>query len=321
MKTLVKCKLYLMTFLTTVLFTIGTAVSDNQTGLSTGDTTQMPKKPTIMILGSSHLAPSGVDTFNYKMDDVLTPKRQSEIEQLVTQLKAFQPTKIALEAVPSEEAGFNANYQDYLEGIYQLKRGEKDQIGFRLAKEMGHSKLYCVDYFPWPDDHPFFPKGFDWDLIDYRKFAEIHGQEHLLSPPPTKGKITKDKGGITWIEPEEYEPIINMYIRLNQPEWKRSSHQQYLRQARIGLGDAYPGANWMAHSWYDRDLKIYVNLTRITESADDRILLVIGASHIFQIEQFLKDSGDYIVESPLKYLKKEDAIDDTSDETDNHDSR
>ncbi len=306
MTVLVKCKLYFLTLLAAMLFMVGTVASNAQTDVSTGDTKQIIKKPTVMILGSTHLSNPGADVFNLKMDDVLAPKRQQEIEELVTQLKAYQPTKIALEATPSEEAGFNGNYQGYLKGTYQLKRGEKDQIGFRLAKQMGHPKLYCVDYFPWPDNHPFFPEGFDWDLIDYRKFAEIHSQEHLLSSPGIEGKVTKDKDGITWIEPEKYEPIIDMYIRLNQPEWKRSNHQKYLRSARIGLGDQYPGANWMAHSWYDRDLKIFVNLTRITESADERILLIIGAAHTFQIEQFLEDSGDYIVESPLKYLKAEE---------------
>ena len=301
MKTLLKCKLYVITLLTAVLFIVGAAIGDDQTNSATRETEQMPKKPTVMILGSSHLSNPGTDVFNPKIDDVLAPKRQREIEQLVTLLKAYQPTKITLEADSSQEAGFNGNYQGYLEGTYQLKRGEKDQIGFRLAKQMGHLKLYCVDY--WPDNHPFFPDDFDSDLTDYRKFAKIHSQEHFLSSPSTKGKITKDKDGTTWIEPEKYEPIIDMYIRLNQPEWKRSSHQKYLRSARIGLGDQYPGANWMAHYWYDRDLKIFVNLTRITESVDDRILLIIGAAHTFQIEQFLEDSGDYIVESPLKYLK------------------
>ena len=49
-------------------------------------------------------------------------------------------------------------------------------------------------------------------------------------------------------------------------------------------------------------MKIYVNLTRITESADDRILLIIGGGHVYLIQQFLEESGDYIIESPLKYL-------------------
>ena len=62
-----------------------------------------------------------------------------------------------------------------------------------------------------------------------------------------------------------------MYIQHNEPEGIRNDHQLYLRKiARIGLGDQYPGANWVAHSWYARNLKIFVNLTRITESVDDR---------------------------------------------------
>ena len=304
MKVLAKWKTYTMTLLTGVLFIVATATGDNQTELSTGDTTQMTKKPTIMILGSTHLANPGMDAFNTKMDDVLAPKRQREIEQLVTQLKAFRPTKVAIEADERFDAKINADYHGYLEGTYQLKRGEGDQIGFRLAKQMGHPKIYCVDY--WPERWLILEK-IDDHLIDYYAFAETHNQEHFLGPPPvTEGKIVKDKEGTTWIEPERYQSIIEMYIQDNEPQGRRADHQAYLQSARIGLGDQYPGANWVAHSWYARNLKIFVNLTRITESADDRILLIIGAGHVFLVQQFLEDSGDYIVESPLDYLRAEE---------------
>ena len=293
-----------MTLLTAAQFMVGTALSDDHTEASTEQTQQTTQKPTIMILGSTHLANPGADVYNTKMDDVLAPKRQNEIAELVRLLKAYQPTKIAFEIDPSEDAVINANYQGYLKGKYELKRDEVNQIGFRLAKQVGHSKVYGVDYWPWPDSHPFFPDGFDWDLIDYHKFAKTHNQEHLLPPPPTtEGKVTQDENGTTWIEPQKYEPIVDMYIRLNQPEGIRVDHQRYIRWiARVGLGADYPGANWVAHSWYDRNLKTYVNLTRITESANDRILLIIGAAHVYLIQQFFEESGDYIVESPLKYL-------------------
>jgi hypothetical protein len=256
-----------------------------------------------MILGSSHLANPGRDGSNYKMDDVLAPKRQREIEQLVTQLKAFRPTKIAIERDPSRDAEINANYQGYLKGTYELKRGESNQIGFRLAKQMGHPKVYCVDY--WPKQDPFFPDDFDRDLMDRYKFAETHNQEHFLRPPPIEGKITRDKDGTTWIEPEKYVSIIDMYIRDNDPEGIRMDHQLYIRWiARVGLGDQYPGANWVAYFWYPRNLKIFANITRITES-DDRILLIIGAGHVFLVQQFLEDSGDYVVDRPLDYLSSE----------------
>jgi hypothetical protein len=164
--------------------------------------------------------------------------------------------------------------------------------------------MYCVDY--WPERWPILEK-IDDHLTDRYAFAEAHNQEHFLRPPPvTKGKIVKDKDGTTWIEPEKYQSIIEMYIQRNEPQGRRADHQAYLRSARIGLGDQYPGANWVTHVWYARNLKIFVNLTRITESADDRILLIIGAGHVFLMQQFLEDSGDYIVESPLGYLSSEE---------------
>ena len=138
-------------------------------------------KPTVMILGSSHLANPGMDGTNYKMDDVLAPKRQREIEQLVQQLREFKPTKLAFEMDFSQNAEANATYQDYLKGTYELKRHESDQIGFRLAKLMGHPKVYCVDY--WPEHNPILEK-IDDHLIDDGAFARKHNQKHLLGPIP-----------------------------------------------------------------------------------------------------------------------------------------
>ena len=64
MKTLVKRKFHLMTLFVAVLLTVATATSDNQTDVSTGGVKQMTQKPTIMILGSSHLANPGMDGSN-----------------------------------------------------------------------------------------------------------------------------------------------------------------------------------------------------------------------------------------------------------------
>ena len=249
-------------------------------------------KPAVMILGSHHLA--GWDGDN--IDDMRAPKRQRELQQLADQLAQFQPTKIAVE-VDHLDSNRQQEYNAYLKDDFQLERHEVHQVGFRLAKMMGHPKVYCVDYFRSSKEDPIFKGGIDSDLIDRGAFAKKHNQRHLFgSHPGDSGKVTRD---------EEYEPITDMYIRLNRPAWSRESQRAYLHDARIGLGDQYPGANWVAHVWYARNLKIFVNLTRITESADDRILLIIGAGHVFLVQQFLEDSGDYIVESPLDYLSTE----------------
>ena len=262
-------------------------------------------KATVMILGSTFFTNPRINRFNVRMDDVLAPKRQSEMEQLVSQIKAFAPTKIAVYMDQSLDAELNANYQGYLDGTYQLTRSYREQIGFRLAKQMGHSKLYGIAH--WPEHKPILDK-IDDHLMDFDAFAEMHNQEHLLPTMSSDGqKVRRGADGTLWVEQEQYEPLIDMYIRMNEPEQIYADHQPYLRTARIGLNDQYPGANWVAHWWYAHNLKNFVNLTRITESTDDRILLIVGAGHVYLIQQFLEDSGDYIVESPLQYLNANEA--------------
>ena len=304
MKTLGKCKRYLITSLAAILLMVGTAVSDNHTDVSTEEIQQMTQKPTIMILGSPLLANWGGNLYNTKMDDVLTPKRQAEIQELIDQLARFKPTKVAGAADTRREAEHQLEYDAYLQDDFQLQRHEMHQIGFRLAKQTGHSKIYCVGYFGTKESPRLPESKIDWaTFMDFRTFAKTHDQEHFLrSPPLTEGKIVTDREGTTWIEPEKYVAIIDIYRRSNAPENTLADHQWYLTSARIGLGDKYPGANWVVHNWYAMNLKIFVNLTRITESPDDRILLIIGAGHVYLIQQFLEDSGDYIVESPLQYL-------------------
>ena len=257
-------------------------------------------KARVMILGSIFFSNPGGSRFNTRMDDVLAPERQREMEQLVTQLKAFNPTKISVYTDQSFDAELNANYQGYLEGTYELTRNYKEQIGFRLAKQMGHSRLYSIADLP---KHRPIRDKIDDHLMDFDAFAEMHNQEHLLPTMSSDGqKIRRGADGTLWVEHEEYEPLVDMYIRINEPEEIITSHRGYLRTARIGLGDQYPGANWVAHWWYAHNLKNFVNLTRITESTDDRILLIVGGDYVYLIQRFLQDSGDYIVESPLQYL-------------------
>src|SRR2546425_494593 len=57
-----------------------------------------PARAEVLVLGTYHMANPGHDIFNMQADDVLAPKRQAEITQLIEVLKRFHPTKIAVEA-------------------------------------------------------------------------------------------------------------------------------------------------------------------------------------------------------------------------------
>src|SRR3712207_2428933 len=46
----------------------------------------------ILILGTYHMNNPGQDTYNTQADDVLAPKRQKEITELIEKLARFKPT-------------------------------------------------------------------------------------------------------------------------------------------------------------------------------------------------------------------------------------
>ena len=108
-------------------------------------------KPQVMVLGTYHMANPGHDMYNLHADDVRSPKRQQELAHLADVLAKFQPTKIAVEA-DADSKKVPAAFQDYLAGKHELSQNEIEQIGFRLAKRLGHKELYPVNVdgeFPW----------------------------------------------------------------------------------------------------------------------------------------------------------------------------
>ena len=70
----------------------------------------------------------------------------------------------------------------------------------------------------------------------------------------------------------------------------------------IGKDGNYVGTDLLA-DWYERNLKIYTNLTRIIESKDDRVLLIIGSGHANLLRRFIEEIGEYVLEKREKYLK------------------
>jgi len=98
----------------------------------------------VLIVGSYHMSNPGADRFNLESDDVLSARRQQEIEDVVVRLAAFEPTVVALES-PWGDTTNAADYRAWLAGEHELRRKEEEQIGFRLAQHAGLETVHPVD--------------------------------------------------------------------------------------------------------------------------------------------------------------------------------
>jgi hypothetical protein len=255
-------------------------------GFSFAATAQEAKqtKPVVMIVGAYHMSNPGRDVTNVKADDVLAEKRQREIIEFVALVKRFKPTRIAVEE-PSGNAKLNERYARYLAGDYKLTANETDQIGFRLAKDLNHQKIYTVDW----------QGRFDMDKV--LESAAANNQTAV-----SEGIIKTFKSyGEDFAALMKTATITELFRYLNDEKGIDDRHRPYLTAVRIGKDADYAGAD-LAAQWYERNLKIYANITRLSESPNERVLVLIGNGHLKLLQQFITDSGDYDLERLGKYL-------------------
>jgi hypothetical protein len=219
----------------------------------------------VLVLGTYHMGNPGQDMFNMKADDVLAPKRQAEIRELLNLLARFRPTKIAIEA--DYDSPKIEQYQDFLAGKYELGRDERDQIGFRLGKELNLPKIYGIDAdgdFPFPT------------VQDY---AKANGREKELESLMAKvGKTVQDENEFL-----KSHSVLQMLLRMNSSEAVRRGLAAYAMFAHFGEEYNYAGARLLT-DWYQRNMRIHTHLLNVIEPGD-RVLVIFGAGHLGLLRQ------------------------------------
>ncbi|GJL96394.1 MAG: hypothetical protein DHS20C06_02110 [Hyphobacterium sp.] len=248
-------------------------------------------RPDVMILGTFHFTGGNADYINSAVDDYLSSQRQVEIVALVDQLAEFNPTKIVVELTPDGEARFNASYQRYLAGDYELSVNERQQIGMRLAARLGHERLYAADY----------SSGMDFDAM--MGAAQENQQNDLLA------RLPQLQAYIETLDAELNRADVSVMERLrvyNTPEFL-AEHNVYLTLAQMGSVENPVGATEMTN-WWGRNLQIFSQIAQISEPGD-RILVIYGSGHKFLFDQFFQDAIEFEWVDTLDYLPADHSAD------------
>lgn len=223
---------------------------------------QATARAEVMVVGVYHMSNPGSDVFNTEVDDVLSPKRQAEIAQVAALLRQFRPTKIAVEANFSDRS-ISRRYAEYVAGTYELTRNEVDQLGFRVARELGHDTVYPVDVrgeFPYPR------------LVKYA---------HATGEAPAFDAMQREAGAdaealATYIATHT---VLEALLHMNSDDQVATAVGSYFRLAEFGEPWDWAGAD-LVSDWFRRNMRIYTNIMRLIDSSDQRILIIYGAGHL-----------------------------------------
>ncbi|WP_198537000.1 DUF5694 domain-containing protein [Salegentibacter sediminis] len=270
---------YLLSFL--LVFTLALQAQDTPTQ--------------VLTLGTFHFNfPNNdfVKTAKSNQIDVLKPKYQDEIKEIVQSLEKFKPSIIIIECQASKQHIIDSLYTAYLNGEHELKRDERQQIGFRLAKERGIKKLYCVD--EWGDFNPEVDQVLSGrDSIGKKKFEEYYQRDVEASKKYNPRTIFKEEG------------ILPELIRLNNPEHIKKSLGNYL----VGpfkyesKERDFLGVHFETGRWFNRNLKIFRNIQRIDFHKEDKILVIYGSGHLNILNLLFESSPEFELMNTNKFLQ------------------
>ena len=193
---------------------------------------------------------------------VLAPKRQVEITELIGVLKKFHPTKIAIESDAGNEKIPNAT-QTTSPAKYELTANEIDQIGLRLAKELGHKTIYPVDA---DGDFPY------QRLVNYAKGSGR--SKELDAVNAVFAANVKEQGDYL-----ASHSILETLLLINSDQEATQEVGLYYRMAALGEPQDWAGADLVA-DWFRRNIRIYSNVLKLADSPNERVLVIFGAGHL-----------------------------------------
>jgi hypothetical protein len=238
----------------------------------------------VMVLGVFHFANPGRDMVKAPVADVMTAANQAYLAGLATRLASFRPTDVLVECVPSAQPRHDAAYGAYRDGRAELGVDETQQIGYRVAREVGIDAVTCFDE------------------------GDVHWQggpllEHIaVREPGLKAEMDATFATLSAREAREQASLeLPDLLRLsNDPARDRESKGLYILTNGVGAGDGFIGADASA-SWWHRNFRMYANV-QAAAAPGRRVLVIAGAGHTAILKDLLAIDGQRQAEDVLPYL-------------------
>jgi hypothetical protein len=234
-----------------------------------------PEKIKIILFGTFHFRPT-TDRNKTDFPDLLSEKRQAEIDSIANSLNNYGISKFFLEVPFTQQKRLDTWYSEYKNNLLKTKEQLSDeivQIAFRAAVK-NNTPLVAIDY----------KQELPYDKI--LKYENKHKNDSVNTYPffDIPNPFNSKRKQLSKSTLSEY------FIQLNDLYGRQKLMFDYIHYA---LGDGednnYVGEDFTS-VWYDRNLKIFTNILRsIDPKKDKTIVILMGASHTTMFRQFFEN--------------------------------
>ncbi|MGD1842438.1 MAG: DUF5694 domain-containing protein [Thermonemataceae bacterium] len=255
------------------------------------------EKKEVLLIGTFHFNNPGKDVAKTKTFDILNERAQKELMEIAQKINDFNPTKIFVEWPYDEQQALDSLYQLYRAGRYydnkQLSdfylKNEIFQLAFRVAKLGNLMHVYGVDY-----NDTSFP--FDSMMQVIREHKQVALENEMME---TINHYVSDFDN----QIAEGASLLDLLYYVDGPQAKKLSNRLH-NQLPLLAGDTnnFMGA-YLTAEWYKRNLYIWSLIQKQTTQQDQRIMVLLGASHTAIIETFIVQNDQWKVYTLSSIMK------------------
>jgi hypothetical protein len=261
-------------------------------GPAFAQTAAEPAPVEVMILGSYHMGNPGRDLANMEVDDVTQPQRQAEIRAVVDALASWRPTRVLVEA--ERPAPFTLDrYRAFRPEDLATSRNETVQIGYRLARQLGHEDVYAFDEQGGEGEPDYFP----FDRV--QAWAQAHGRSSEIDSMLAFFQAQTAEEG----RAQATHNVAELLLRQNDPARDLAGHRRgYYGMLSLGDGDNQAGAELNAY-WYMRNAKMFAKIGLIARPGE-RVLVLVGSGHRYWLTHFAEMTPGFVSVDPRPLLQR-----------------
>ena len=215
----------------------------------------------------------------YKDLSILSSRpSKADLKKVIKRLVDFKPTVICLEISPENNSHITETYEKYKhDQTNRLNWSEEVNIlGLEVGRLGGTKRIYGID------GHTGF---------HYMRLAELANRKEsdslFLNEANDKSKKLYDLS------------LLEQFTKMNTKKFKKETFNLYNQLATTDTIN-YESTKIVA-TFYERNLKIYTNLLNIPLTNNDRVLIVMGATHTSYLDVFLENNPKYKLEEATEY--------------------
>ena len=239
----------------------------------------------VLNFGTFHMGyTSDANSVNFDEND---EKNKKEVWKIAKLLSEFKPTVILVEMPPAKNEALQKAYQDYVKNPQMIIKNpnEIELLAFELGRLSDTKRIYGID------SKLGYNYSIAYDIAD-KKVNDDSYEKYM-------DMITKQETVLNF----DQLPLLEQ-LKLNN----NSQYLDFLMNVNadmltyVSTENNFEGAD-EAGKFYLRNLRIFSNLNQIKLEKEDRVFIIMGASHTAFLNDFMKRSPKYELVNPFLYLK------------------